>query len=80
MSDRKSYSPIKIVSVVLILFLLGGAAVFTPARAVADDAMDAQHLAERATLTLETFSSAPRWRRLETSSRMPEVFLSRPRF
>lgn len=59
MSDRKSYNPIKIVSVVLILFLLGGAAVLAPARAVADDTMDAQHLAERATLTLETFSSAP---------------------
>ena len=59
MSDRKSYNPIKIVSVVLILFLLGGAAVLVPARAVADDTMDAQHLAERATLTLETFSSAP---------------------
>ena len=59
MSDRKTYSAIKIGPAVLIFFLLGGAAALMPARAVADDAMDAQHLVERATLTLETFSSAP---------------------
>ena len=59
MSARKSNTRTKIVHAVLMFFLLGGAAVLMPARAVADDAMDAQHLAERATLTLETFSSAP---------------------
>ena len=58
-SARKSNGLIKIVQVVLIFFLLGGAVVVMPVRAVADDAMDAQHLAERAMLTLETFSSAP---------------------
>ena len=59
MSARKSYNPIKIVPAVLIFFLLSGATVLVPAPAIADDAMDAQHLVERATLTLETFSSAP---------------------
>ena len=59
MRDRKSYNRIRIVPVLLIFFLLSGTAVLMPARAAADDAMDAQHLAERAALTLETFSSAP---------------------
>jgi SH3 domain-containing YSC84-like protein 1 len=59
MRDRKSYNRIRIVPVLLIFFLLSGTAVFMPARAAADDAMDAQHLAERAALTLETLSSAP---------------------
>jgi SH3 domain-containing YSC84-like protein 1 len=58
-SARKSYDPIRIVFAALIFFSLGGAAFFLPTRAAADDAMDAQHLIERATLTLETFSSAP---------------------
>jgi lipid-binding SYLF domain-containing protein len=43
----------------LAVIVLIGLAALIPAYATADDALDARHLAERAELTLETFSQAP---------------------
>ena len=43
----------------MIVFLLAGLGALLPVLAAADDAMDARHLAERATQSLENFSQAP---------------------
>jgi lipid-binding SYLF domain-containing protein len=43
----------------LAVFMLIGLAALVPAYVRADDALDARHLAEKAQLTLETFSKAP---------------------
>ncbi|MGD0231942.1 MAG: lipid-binding SYLF domain-containing protein [Syntrophorhabdales bacterium] len=59
MNRRRSYKTAEVVLAALIIFLAAGMAALVPARARADDALDARHLSERARQTLETFSQAP---------------------
>ena len=59
MKRRQSRGWTKMVPAAVIVFLLAGLGALFPVLAAADDAMDARHLTERATQSLENFSQAP---------------------